>query len=41
MPASVESIGNNALGYCASLKTVIIENNSLLKSIEGKCNDKA
>lgn len=41
IPSSVKKIGIAAFKGCTSLKTVIFEDNSLLKSIEGKCNDKA
>lgn len=41
IPSSVTKIDIAAFKGCTSLKTVIFENNSLLKSIEGKYNDKA
>lgn len=41
IPSSVTKIDIAAFKTCTSLKTVIFENNSLLKSIEGKYNDKA
>lgn len=41
IPKNVKKIGFSTFLPCTSLKTVIFENNSLLKSIEGKYNDKA
>lgn len=41
IPKNVKKIGFSTFKGCTSLKTVIFENNSLLKSIEGKYNDKA
>lgn len=41
IPSSVTKIDIAAFKGCTTLETVIIEDNSLLKSIEGKYNDKA
>lgn len=41
IPSSVKKIDIAAFKGCTSLRTVIFEDNSLLKSIEGKYNDKA